>query len=411
MARLDAARGRDRAALDHARAAAAPTRTTCRPTPCWPSCCAAPAATPRRDAVLARVARRATRSTSGPATSPAWTSRPTRPTLLDVALEYDSLGAWRDAVRLLEAAAEAEPALGQVEVRPLAHLHAARILDAGRRARRRRRGTARWRAPHPPCTASPRASTTSTCCRRTSASHPDDARAWAILGHWLYFQRRHDDAIAAWRTSTRARPERPRRLAQPRGRGVQRPGRPGRRAGALRARARGRPRRPSPRLRARPAGQAVRRDARGAPRGARGRARGGRRPRRPHRRAGAAAHRDRQRRGRARAPPRPPVPAVGGRRGPGALGLGRGARSRSPAERSTTATGGSRSSTSARRSSPSRASARPGTRWPTPRSCTSMLGDALAATGDHDAAARRVVAAPPAPRATSRAWRRSRSPR
>ena len=53
---------------------------------------------------------------------------------------------------------------------------------------------------------------------------PDDARAWAILGHWLYFQRRHDDAIAAWRTSAELDPSDPvvwRNLAR---RGVQRPG-------------------------------------------------------------------------------------------------------------------------------------------------------------------------------------------
>ena len=41
------------------------------------------------------------------------------PTLLDVALEYDSLGSWSDAVRLLEVAATVEPTPGQVEVRPL----------------------------------------------------------------------------------------------------------------------------------------------------------------------------------------------------------------------------------------------------------------------------------------------------
>ena len=209
MARLDAARGRDRSALDHAREAAGRRRTTCRPRRCSPSCCGAPAATPRRTRCW-HGRWTATRSTSGPATWQVTTSPTDAPTLLDVALEYDSLGcvARRRPAARGRRRGRARPRSGGG---PTARCTCTppRILRGGRRARRRRAGTARWRGRHPPCTASPRASTTSDMLRAHVEQHPDDARAWAILGHWLYFQRRHHDAIAAWRTSTELDPSDP----------------------------------------------------------------------------------------------------------------------------------------------------------------------------------------------------------
>ena len=131
------------------------------------------------------------------------------PTLLDVALEYDSLGAWRDAVRLLELPrrGRARPGPGRG---PAAGTPARSADPRGRwRPARPPIGIASSRVRRPPCTAWPRASTTSTCSGRTSSSTRDDARAWAILGHWLYFQRRHHDAIAAWTTSTALDPSDP----------------------------------------------------------------------------------------------------------------------------------------------------------------------------------------------------------
>ncbi|WP_372593504.1 DUF5107 domain-containing protein [Actinotalea sp.] len=199
MARLDAARGRDSAALEHADAAAAtdPDQTQAR---------AALAVLLRRagrvdeaNAVLARSLERDpldvwTRDLVGREVGA------DAPTLVDVALEYDSLGAWTDAIRLLRVAAELEPALGQVEVRPIVHLHAARIFEAAGEAEAAQRerelaGT----APATHCLASRLDDVD--MLRAHLAVHPDDPRAWAILGHWLYFQRRHHDAIEAWRRS------------------------------------------------------------------------------------------------------------------------------------------------------------------------------------------------------------------
>ncbi|WP_028046776.1 DUF5107 domain-containing protein [Cellulomonas sp. URHE0023] len=207
MARLDASRGNDRTALDHARAAAGADPDHLQ-----------------AHAVLAALLRRAGRDSEADAVLArslerdpldVWTRDLARievaadaPTLLDVALEYDALGAWRDAVRLLEAAAAAEPALGQVEVRPLAHLHAARILEAAGDgpAAARHRGLART-APAVHCLASRLDDVD--MLHAHVARHPDDARAWAILGHWLYSQCRHHDAIAAWCTSTELDPSDP----------------------------------------------------------------------------------------------------------------------------------------------------------------------------------------------------------
>ncbi|WP_315093284.1 DUF5107 domain-containing protein [uncultured Cellulomonas sp.] len=207
MARLDASRGRDRPALDHVRAAvgADPEQLQAR-------------------AVLAVLLRRVGRGTEADAVLArslevdpldVWTrdlaGRPVAadaPTLLDVALEYDSLGSWRDAVRVLEVAAGTEPALGQVEVRPLVHLHAARILDtAGESSAAARQRVRAGTSPGVHCLASRLAD--ADMLQAHVRTHPHDARAWAVLGHWLYFQRRHHDAIGAWRTSTELDPHDP----------------------------------------------------------------------------------------------------------------------------------------------------------------------------------------------------------
>ena len=200
MARLDASRGEDASALAHAAAAADADPDQLQAQASLALLLRRAGRATEADAVLARCLERDpldvwTRDLAGRSVAT------DAPTLLDVALEYDSLGAWQDAVRLLQAAAALGPALGQVEVRPLVHLHAARILDAAGEtsAAQHERELART-APARNCLAS-RLEDADTL-QAHLALYPDDARAWAMLGHWLYFQRRHDDAIAAWLRSS-----------------------------------------------------------------------------------------------------------------------------------------------------------------------------------------------------------------
>ncbi|NTW38849.1 MAG: DUF5107 domain-containing protein, partial [Cellulomonadaceae bacterium] len=192
MARLDAARGRDASALSHATAAADDDLDQLQAHAVLAVLLRRAGRAAEADQVLARSLERDpldvwTRDLAGLDVAV------DAPTLLDVALEYDALGEWQGAVRLLRRAAGLEPALGQVEVRPLVHLHAARILDAAGQPEDAalERDLART-APSTHCLAS-RLDDVDTLQAHLS-SHPDDARAWAMLGHWLYFQRRHHDA-------------------------------------------------------------------------------------------------------------------------------------------------------------------------------------------------------------------------
>jgi len=119
---------------------------------------------------------------------------------LDIALEYVSVGELERALGLLTKVASLVTVPGQVEVAPLAHYHRADILlrrgdtqgaDAALDAARGTDGTY--------CLAS-RLDDVDMLVRICS-SRPEDARAWALLGHWLYFQRRYTDAIGAWEKS------------------------------------------------------------------------------------------------------------------------------------------------------------------------------------------------------------------
>ncbi|HUX71262.1 MAG TPA: DUF5107 domain-containing protein [Cellulomonadaceae bacterium] len=124
------------------------------------------------------------------------------PTGIDIALEYASLADTDAALRILRSVADIATTPGQVAVGPLALYHCADL--------ERRRGDLDAAAR----TAEAARSTDATNClasrledadmlARTCAAEPDDARAHALLGHWLYFQRRYDDAIAAWEHATR----------------------------------------------------------------------------------------------------------------------------------------------------------------------------------------------------------------
>jgi tetratricopeptide (TPR) repeat protein len=121
------------------------------------------------------------------------------PTLLDVALEYAGAGLDQDALQVLVLAAAATPhtALGQVQVEPLVHYHAAVILD--RLGRSAEASEARDRA---------RSANTAHCLpsrlsdvRALEAAGADDATAALLLGSWYYDKGRHDDAISAWTTA------------------------------------------------------------------------------------------------------------------------------------------------------------------------------------------------------------------
>lgn len=109
------------------------------------------------------------------------------PTLLDVALEYAGVGLRDDALRVLELAAAATAAPGQVEVAPLVSFH--RSVLTG----------------EPPLIGSTKYCLPSRlddiAALEASAAHPV---ARALLGHWYYDRGRADDAIAAWETAIRA---------------------------------------------------------------------------------------------------------------------------------------------------------------------------------------------------------------
>jgi tetratricopeptide (TPR) repeat protein len=121
--------------------------------------------------------------------------------LVDVALEYASCGRTDDALRLFDAATKQEtdrPVLGQVRVGPMAGYHKARVLDAAGRSteaddamRDARAADDTWCFPGRLADA--------LTLRWVTERAPQDTRAWALLGHWLYAQGRHEDAVNAWR--------------------------------------------------------------------------------------------------------------------------------------------------------------------------------------------------------------------
>ncbi|HEY3548864.1 MAG TPA: DUF5107 domain-containing protein, partial [Propionicimonas sp.] len=124
------------------------------------------------------------------------------PTVLDVALEYAAAGDTVAAAELLQQAAAMPTAPGQVAVAPLALYHLADLrrrggddegADAALAAARDADAT--W------CLAS--RLDDADMLVRTCAARPDDARAHALLGHWLYAHGRQADAVAAWTSAAR----------------------------------------------------------------------------------------------------------------------------------------------------------------------------------------------------------------
>jgi tetratricopeptide (TPR) repeat protein len=131
-------------------------------------------------------------------------------TCLDVALEYAGVGEPEEALRVLDVAVqrEAHRVQGQTAAGPLLGYHRADLLErlgrpeAASAARERARtADATWCFPS-------RLDDVAVLERATTAD-PADARALALLGHWRYAAGRADDAIAAWRTSAALDPSDP----------------------------------------------------------------------------------------------------------------------------------------------------------------------------------------------------------
>ncbi|WP_232548337.1 DUF5107 domain-containing protein [Propioniciclava soli] len=122
------------------------------------------------------------------------------PTLLDVALEYASVGETGPALDLLAAAASASLPRGQVNVAPLAHLHAVDLLEragrteeAGTALRAATHADARWCHPSRPADLD--------MLGRLTDLHPGCALVHRLLGHQLYHVGRRVEAQQAWVTA------------------------------------------------------------------------------------------------------------------------------------------------------------------------------------------------------------------
>ena len=123
-------------------------------------------------------------------------------TCVDVALEHAGVGELDAALDALDAAQqrEADRAAGQPAASPLIAYHRAHLLsrlgreqEALQAARSAQDCDETWCFPVRRQDAA--------VLQEAITSDPRDARAPALLGHWLYAQDRHADAVEAWRTS------------------------------------------------------------------------------------------------------------------------------------------------------------------------------------------------------------------
>lgn len=120
------------------------------------------------------------------------------PCLLDVALEYLSVGEDERGLDLLSSAARCKLPLGQVNIAPLAHLYRADTLarlgrdsEAEDAFRDAMAADATWCFPSRP--------TDLDLLTRLTRTRPEAALPFRLLGHQLYHLRRRDEAIDAWR--------------------------------------------------------------------------------------------------------------------------------------------------------------------------------------------------------------------
>ena len=119
--------------------------------------------------------------------------------LLDVALEYASLGATAEALDLLGLAEQRadRQALGQVNVRPLVAAHVADLALRSGRTDDAHRAVA-YAAAVDSANALPSRLDDVDALRRVLALDPSAAVLWSMLGSWLYDRGLAADAVAAW---------------------------------------------------------------------------------------------------------------------------------------------------------------------------------------------------------------------
>lgn len=120
------------------------------------------------------------------------------PCLLDVALEYLSVGEDERGLEVLSSAARCKLPLGQVNIAPLAHLYRADTLarrgrdsEAEDAFRDAMAADATWCFPSRP--------TDLDLLTRLTRTRPEAALPFRLLGHQLYHLRRRNEAIDAWR--------------------------------------------------------------------------------------------------------------------------------------------------------------------------------------------------------------------
>ncbi len=129
-------------------------------------------------------------------------------TCLDVAYEYLAAGLWEDAARVAAVAAvrqATQPILGANDAGPLAHYCRARALAELGDAHGSREALRLART----CEAAnclPGRLDDVDLLDWSLAREPGDARAHALLGHWLYFRRRPADAREHWLAAVRLDP-------------------------------------------------------------------------------------------------------------------------------------------------------------------------------------------------------------
>ena len=128
--------------------------------------------------------------------------------LLDVALEYASLGATAEALSVLTLAEQRadRQALGQVNVRPLVAVHAADLALRAGRHEDARRALAHASAVDP-THALPSRLDDVDALRRVLAFDPAAPVLWSMLGSWLYDRGLADEAVAAWQRGVAADPD------------------------------------------------------------------------------------------------------------------------------------------------------------------------------------------------------------
>ncbi|MDT0234856.1 DUF5107 domain-containing protein [Curtobacterium sp. BRB10] len=128
--------------------------------------------------------------------------------LLDVALEYASLGATSEAQSVLALAEQRADlqALGQVNVRPLVAVHMADLaLRAGRREDAHR--AVAYAAAVDPTNALPSRLDDVDALRRVLAFDPSASVLWSMLGSWLYDRGLSRSAVGAWERGVTAGPD------------------------------------------------------------------------------------------------------------------------------------------------------------------------------------------------------------